>query len=41
MEEKWSQHEDRAKLKINPVPIIIIGSKYDSYANEYESLKKK
>ncbi len=41
IEEKWGQHEDRAKINADLVPIIVVGSKFDVFANEYESLKKK
>lgn len=39
--EKWEKHEDRAKIKPNLIPIIVIGAKFDIYANSYESVKKK
>lgn len=41
MREKWSQHDDRDKVRLSPVPICIIGSKFDAYANTYESAIKK
>lgn len=41
MREQWSQHDDRDKLSLSPVPICIIGSKFDAYANTYESAIKK
>jgi len=41
MRNKWSQHEDREKVRLSPVPIIIIGSKFDVYANQYETQLKK
>ena len=41
MREKWSGHEDSAKLSLSPVPICIIGSKFDAYANQYDTSLKK
>ena len=41
MRETWGSHEDRDRLSIPPVPISIIGSKFDAYANEYDTALKK
>ena len=41
MREKWSQHDDREKVRSSPVPIAIIGSKFDAYANQYDTQTKK
>jgi len=40
-EEKWSKHEDYSRIKPSPLPIIIVGSKFDLFANSYETIKKK
>jgi len=31
--DQWGNHEDRSNIKIPPVPIAIIGAKFDAYAN--------
>ena len=41
MRDKWSSHDDRDKVSLAPVPICIIGSKFDAYANNFESAIKK
>ena len=41
MQEKWGEHEDRAKLQLSLVPVMIIGNKYDDFANKFESARKK
>jgi hypothetical protein len=40
-QEKWEKHDDRSKIKPNVIPIIVIGSKFDIFANQYESVKKR
>ena len=37
----WGEHEDRGKINLCPVPIIIICTKYDIFANENEPQRKK
>ena len=39
--ERWDKHEDSAKLNLSLVPIIVIGTKFDLFANQYETVKKK
>ena len=39
--ERWDKHEDSAKLNLSLVPIIVIGTKFDLFANQFESIKKK
>jgi hypothetical protein len=39
--EKWNHHEDKDQVKFSLVPIIVVGSKYDVFANQYEAAKKK
>ena len=41
MREKWGSHEDRDKVNLCPVPIAIIGAKFDAFANQYETALKK
>jgi len=41
VQDKWADHEDRSKVQHSLVPIVIIGSKFDAFANDYESVKKK
>lgn len=41
MQEKWNEHEDRTKVQLSLVPIVIMGTKFDVFANKYESAKKK
>ena len=41
MNEKWSDHEDKNKIQHSLVPIVIIGAKFDAFANQFESAKKK
>ena len=37
----WAEHEDRGKINVCPIPIIIICTKYDVFANENEPQRKK
>ena len=37
----WADHEDKQKVKAFPVPVVIVGTKYDVFANTYESKLKK
>lgn len=39
--ERFEKHDDRNKINISMVPIIVIGSKFDVFANQYESVKKR
>lgn len=43
VKNRWSQHEDKRKAfeTVQLVPIIIIGSKFDAFANTYEAVRKK
>ena len=38
---KWVEHEDANKVNYSMVPIVILGSKFDQFANKYESRSKK
>lgn len=38
---QWEKHEDRSKVLPLPVEVIVIGSKFDVFANTFESIKKK
>ena len=38
---KWEEHEDANKVNYSMVPIVILGSKFDQFANQYESRSKK
>lgn len=40
-QEKWAQHDDRNKINYLWVPVVIVGSKFDVFANQYESLRKR
>ena len=41
MREKWGGHADRDKINPVPIPVVIIGSKFDEFAKMFEpSLKK-
>jgi hypothetical protein len=31
----WSHHDDRQKVKLSHVPIMVIGTKFDEFANKY------
>ena len=35
--EKWREHEDRDKVNASPIPIAIIGAKFDAFANQYDT----
>jgi dynein light intermediate chain 2 len=37
----WGEHEDKSKVKSFPVPVVVVGTKYDVFANTYESKLKK
>lgn len=37
----WGEHEDKSKVKSFPVQVVIVGTKYDVFANTYESQSKK
>lgn len=39
--EPWQASEDRDRVNIPPVRISIIGTKFDAYANEYDTQVKK
>jgi dynein light intermediate chain 2, cytosolic len=41
MQEKWGDHEDRSKVQPQLVPVVLICTKYDTFANQYESARKK
>ena len=42
LKTKFGDHEDKKQMKAMPIPVVIIGTKYDVFANTYESqLKKK
>ena len=37
----WMDHEDRAKVELCPVPILIVGTKYDAFANTHGNVSEK
>jgi len=37
----WDKHEDRSKVNPMPLSVIVIGSKFDVFANQFESVKRK
>jgi dynein light intermediate chain 2 len=41
LKARWSEHEDRPKVQPLPVSVVIVGTKYDVFANTYESKSKK
>ena len=41
LQERWAEHEDRSKVKPLLVPVVLICSKYDACAAQYESARKK
>lgn len=41
MRAQWERHEDRSKVQPLPLSVIVIGAKFDVFANQYESVKKK
>ncbi len=41
LQERWAEHEDRSKVKPLLVPVVLICSKYDAFAAQYESARKK
>lgn len=41
IQEKWADHEDRSKVQPQLVPVVLICTKYDTFANQYESARKK
>lgn len=41
MREKWANHVDRDKVNAVPIPVVIIGSKFDEYAKMFEPQLKK
>jgi hypothetical protein len=41
LQEKWASHEDGSKINPSLIPLIVIGAKFDAFANQYESVKKK
>eukprot|EP00347_Sterkiella_histriomuscorum_P003178 403365291 len=41
VQERFEKHDDRNKINVSMVPIIVIGSKFDIFANQYESVKKR
>lgn len=41
LREKWASHDDQGRINLTPVPITIIGAKFDVYANAYDTAMKK
>ena len=37
----WEKNDDRGKVQPLPFPVVVVGSKFDHFANTYESVKKK
>ena len=42
-QDKWRHHEDFRQLeqRLSPVPVAIIGTKFDAFANQYDTQLKK
>jgi len=38
---KWESHEDASKIKPQLIPVMVVGTKYDTFANTYESKVKR
>ena len=38
---KWDSHEDSNRINVSMVPIVIVGSKFDLFANQSDSRSKK
>ena len=41
MKAKWHSHEDLQRINVSMVPIVIVGSKFDLFANQSDSRSKK
>lgn len=41
LQTKWAEHEDKSRINISYLPIVIVGTKYDVFANTYEIKLKK
>ena len=41
LQERWAEHEDRGKVQLALVPIVILATKFDVFANKFESVQKK
>jgi dynein light intermediate chain 2, cytosolic len=41
LQEKWAEHEDKSKVQLSLVPMVIMATKFDIFANKYESVQKK
>ena len=41
VKEKWSENDDMNKVNFSLVPIVVLGSKFDLFANANESKSKK
>ena len=37
----WEKHEDRSKVNPMPVSVVVVGSKFDVFANQFETVKRK
>ena len=41
LNERWAAHEDGSKVNPMLVPTVLVCTKYDAFANQYESVRKK
>jgi len=39
--EKWASHDDIRNMNPTSIPTIVVCSKFDIFANKFESIKKK
>jgi hypothetical protein len=39
--EKWEKNDDKNKINFMWMPVVVIGSKFDIFAKQYEPIKKK
>jgi dynein light intermediate chain 2 len=41
LQEKWQSNDDRSKVHPLLLPVVVVGSKFDIFAKQYEPIKKK
>lgn len=41
LQSVWADHEDRSRVELCPVPIMICGTKYDAFANTHGNVTQK
>ena len=39
--ERWGNNDDKNKIQTSMIPIVVVGSKFDIFAKQYEPVKKK